>query len=495
MLRSELLAAGLSQSETTAAGDDGLSDGFYPCSRVWPMGFSWSSCFAQETLLAICNITGLDSQVVLANDAPLPRDLSIAFAVATDDLMVFWDLGPGHTTDAVSRFEQSLRRATVLKNPDKDIDDSLNTTCVGVDLVDGCGWAPPGARSWSLVDAATDRCAKRVASPASVAAFLGVAQWFNLLRRLRLSVYRCVYDFFSGAKATDWTVVELPDGVVSEILLDTTMSLFGTVNMRLPFLPLIGATDASTVFGLGGTVARLETDQVRDIAHMACKRGGHTTLSDGPELSDALLARLGKRHHLGLELRDFDVIFSVRITEPGHINLEEARALVLYVKWVLRRKERFCHRVVVLVDSKVVIGAATKGRSSSQPLNAILRRLAALCFAGGLVLHCVFISTSHNPGDWPSRGGPELRRRRRLDRASRCPACGALPEDHPQDVPRRLRGGIALCRGIGERYAYIDGDWVSDADLSLSRLICFRRRKALLGRCFTALAGQCLRVP
>ena len=84
--------------------------------------------------------------------------------------------------------------------------------------------------------------------------------------------------------------MELPDGVVSEILLDTTMSLFGTVNMRLPFLPLIGATDASTVFGLGGTVARLEPDQVRDIAHLACKRGGHATLSDGPELSDALLA-------------------------------------------------------------------------------------------------------------------------------------------------------------------------------------------------------------
>ena len=131
--------------------------------------------------------------------------------------MVFSDLGPGHTIDAVSRFEQSLLRANVLKNPDKDADDSLNTTCVGVDLVDGCGWAPPGARSWSLLDAATDLCAKRIASPASVAAFLGVAQWFNLLRRLRLSVYRCVSDFSAGAKDTDWTAVGLPDGVVSEI--------------------------------------------------------------------------------------------------------------------------------------------------------------------------------------------------------------------------------------------------------------------------------------
>ena len=170
--------------------------------------------------------------------------------------------------------------------------------------------------------------------------------------------------------ATDWTAVGLPDGVVSEILLDTTMSLFG-------------ATDASTVFASGGTVDRFETSRARDMAHMACKRGGHPTLSDGPELSDALLARLGKRYHIGLELRGFDVIFFVRISEPGHINLEEGRALVIYVKWVLRRKQRFCHRAVVMVDSTVVIGAATKGRSSSQPINAILRRLAALCVASG----------------------------------------------------------------------------------------------------------------
>ena len=67
---------------------------------------------------------------------------------------------------------------------------------------------------------------------------------------------------------------------------------------------------------------------------------------------------------------------------------------------------RFCHRIVVLLDSKVVIGAVCKGRSSSIPLNRILRQLASLCFAGGLVLHCIFIPATHNPADWPSRGGP-----------------------------------------------------------------------------------------
>ena len=73
--------------------------------------------------------------------------------------------------------------------------------------------------------------------------------------------------------------------------------------------------------------------------------------------------------------------------------------MIRYLRWVLRSTQRFRHRVVLLVDSKVVLGAIAKGRSSSKSLNALVRRAAALCFAGGLVLHCVFIPTKHNPSD------------------------------------------------------------------------------------------------
>ena len=138
-------------------------------------------------------------------------------------------------------------------------------------------------------------------------------------------------------------------------------------------------------------------------------------LHDGATLDPALDQRLGPRHDLGLGLEDFSVVLSVRVLSPNHINLEEARALNKYVRWILRSQARFCRRIVVLLGSKVVIGAVTKGRSSSKPLNAVLQQLAALCFSGGLILHCVFVPTSHNPSDWPSRGGPatwptELRR-------------------------------------------------------------------------------------
>ena len=284
---------------------------------------------------------------------------------------------------------------------------------------------------------------------------MGVTQWFDLLRRLRLCVFNHTYSFSNGEKARDWSRRRLADEVFGELLTDGIIFLVGSVNMRLPIMPFIAATGASTVFGIGGAIADADRDDIRNIARMACKSGGHVRLDDSPVLCDALAARLGPRYELGLSLSDFRVTFSVRIAEPGHINLEEARALVHLVRWVLRCKRRFCHRLVVLIDSKVVIGGVTKGRSFSVPLNALIRRLAALCFAGILLPHCVFVPTSHNPADWPSRGPfdmwPAALKRgdgnRRSGDRSPCPACGVLsPTSSFGPAAPPSRSGVAVQR-------------------------------------------------
>jgi hypothetical protein len=109
-------------------------------------------------------------------------------------------------------------------------------------------------------------------------------------------------------------------------------------------------------------------------------------------------------------------VLSIQCLDDEHINLKEARALLVFVRWVLRTPAHFGRRLVVLVDSKVVVGAATKGRSASYPLNRLLRRLAALCLFGDLLLHLVFIPTEHNPADAPSRGIKRKRGREDLQR-------------------------------------------------------------------------------
>ena len=52
----------------------------------------------------------------------------------------------------------------------------------------------------------------------------------------------------------------------------------------------------------------------------------------------------------------------------------------------------------------VALGGAAKGRSSSGALLRELRKTAALVLGGGLLPYYVYIHTSENPADAPSRG-------------------------------------------------------------------------------------------
>ena len=166
---------------------------------------------------------------------------------------------------------------------------------------------------------------------------------------------------------------------------------------------------------------------------------------------------------------DFTSIFSIKCEDNEHINLREARALVHCVKWVLRSSIRHRSRVVVLVDSRVVVGATAKGRSGSQPLNVFLKRLAALSFAGGLELVVIYVPTEYNPADYPSRGLRIPGRRERTNHPlPRCPACGLRPHAHPAHVPKRLRGTGLPCHG-GLEFAFVNGRWVHERDLRWQR--------------------------
>ena len=99
------------------------------------------------------------------------------------------------------------------------------------------------------------------------------------------------------------------------------------------------------------------------------------------------------------------------------------------------------------------------------------------CFSGTIILHCVLIPTSHNPADWPPSGTketwhPALRRGSANRRRPKpCPACGVLPDQHPLDQPKRLRGTGLPCRGLGPRFSYDHAkrEWVSDIDSILRR--------------------------
>ena len=239
----------------------------------------------------------------------------------------------------------------------------------------------------------------RRASPVAVRAFVGTLQWYDLLERTKLAVYDEVYAFAASEPENVRRCV--PSTCLCELLCGVVLGPFWGFDMRRPYQPLIVASDASTSFGLGVSVAELGVDHVRRLARLDTKAGDHVVLDGGGAEPDA--DRLGEPHDLGLSMDDFTTVLCVRAPEE-HIDIMEGRAFLAGLRWVLRRPDRHRRRVVALIDSRVWIGAAAKGRSSSVPLLRLLRRVSALVLATGVVAHYIYIPSKRNPADAPSRG-------------------------------------------------------------------------------------------
>lgn len=89
--------------------------------------------------------------------------------------------------------------------------------------------------------------------------------------------------------------------------------------------------------------------------------------------------------------------------QSSHINLQEARALRREVKSFAADFKNGGKIQIALNDSRVVIGAFSKGRSSSFKLNGILRGMMSRVIFGGIGLALIWIETGANPADYPSR--------------------------------------------------------------------------------------------
>ena len=86
-----------------------------------------------------------------------------------------------------------------------------------------------------------------------------------------------------------------------------------------------------------------------------------------------------------------------------HINVLEARALCLAIRWRSRQAQAHGTRFLHLIDSQVVMGATAKGRSSARRLHGILMRTAAVTLAANFRPVLAYVRTHQNPADRPSR--------------------------------------------------------------------------------------------
>ncbi len=105
-----------------------------------------------------------------------------------------------------------------------------------------------------------------------------------------------------------------------------------------------------------------------------------------------------------LELCDcltFSELFRYRFKRPGHINVNEARTYKSLLKAIAKSEPNT--RFLAILDSRVTIGAASKGRSSSSSISTILRGCIAYCVGGNLYPGLLHGPSDKNPADAPSR--------------------------------------------------------------------------------------------
>ena len=87
-----------------------------------------------------------------------------------------------------------------------------------------------------------------------------------------------------------------------------------------------------------------------------------------------------------------------RFARNAHINIQELVAAADEIKRRARNGERD-KRMILVLDSRVAVGALGKGRSSSKYLNRRLRMFTRAFLCYGLVACLVWVSTKFNPAD------------------------------------------------------------------------------------------------
>ena len=202
----------------------------------------------------------------------------------------------------------------------------------------------------------------------SLRKLVGKWTWACLCCRPAFAVFNSVYRFIAVAGAKEF---EIWPSVRNELncLIDLAPLLFASLSH--PWSDCVIATDASTQ-GLGVVATSRDSFLSTNVVEAVHKSRWSTIVSSRWKFNE-------------------------------HINVLEVRAVETATRWLLSRPSCHNSRVLLLSDSRVVVGAVSKGRSSSFQILTRLRSLSATMLASGIRLCLSWIPTSLNPADYASR--------------------------------------------------------------------------------------------
>ena len=148
--------------------------------------------------------------------------------------------------------------------------------------------------------------------------------------------------------------------------------------------------------------APLDPDALRALVRLGSREGCQVVL-DVPHEPVRQRSGSSTTWVLILSRATMSTVVRLKRSDDDHINLGEARAVLLALQREVRMNKFRGHRLIFIVDSKVVKGAVRKGRSPSWKLNRVLQQLLTACILGEVWVELLFTPSEFNVADMPSR--------------------------------------------------------------------------------------------
>ena len=247
----------------------------------------------------------------------------------------------------------------------------------------------------------------------SLRSIVGMWIWGALLARPWLAALQTVFQFMTekaGQRARWWKAARLE----VRLMAFAVPGLYA--DLGSPLFQGILATDAEgendyDAGGYGVVVARAPPEVVLR-AWLAGTRPRRTATRGGvrPKQLDQEDRQLACNVPLSTlpdsvwaEAGPWQPVAHGRWSERDHITLGEARAVLRALEPIAADAKLHRRRLTSMEDNMACAGAFEKGRSSSGPLNFLLRRRAALCAAAELQIALPWVETSRMTADGLSR--------------------------------------------------------------------------------------------
>ena len=223
-------------------------------------------------------------------------------------------------------------------------------------------------------------------------------------RRELMATFHHIYVYIENMPEHD--ICRMPEFVKDELITAMLLLPLAETNVRSPVSNRISATDASS--RKGGRASTITSKALaKTLYRFGEQKGEHTRLDwemhhleppSAMELAPTPLVDAMQKHC-------WTSTQSMGFKKKEHINILEMEMVKQEIKARCNSNRGGC-RVVNLCDSRVVVGAFAKGRSSSRNLNHKLRSCIPWLLVSDLRFTNLWVPTNKNPADFPSRNKP-----------------------------------------------------------------------------------------